>query len=254
MGRLENKIAIITGAAGGQGKVEARLFAQEGAKVIATDLNDTLLAATVKEINDELGYDAVLGVKHDISSESDWTGVVAKTIEAFGTIDILVNNAAMPGKTREDVWAIDVEETARILSVNLTGTLLGIKAVMPEMKKNGRGSIINISSASGLVGGISGGSVAYSSTKAALGGISKEISIGVAKDGIRVNTVWPGLIRTPIMEAFSKEVSEAVLSRIPMGFAAEPVDIAYGVLFLASDEARFVTGADLVMDGGYTAQ
>lgn len=254
MGRLENKIAIITGAAGGQGKVEARLFAQEGAKVIATDLNDTLLSATVREINDELGSDAVLGVKHDISSESDWTGVVAKAIEAFGTIDILVNNAAMPGKTREDVWAIDVEETARILSVNLTGTLLGIKAVMPEMKKNGRGSIVNISSASGLVGGISGGSVAYSSTKAALGGISKEISIGVAKDGIRVNTVWPGLIRTPIMEAFSKEVSEAVLSRIPMGFAAEPVDIAYGVLFLASDEARFVTGADLVMDGGYTAQ
>jgi NAD(P)-dependent dehydrogenase (short-subunit alcohol dehydrogenase family) len=162
MGRLDKKVAIITGGAGGQGKVEARLFAQEGAKVVATDLNDTLLAATVKEINDELGSDAVLGVKHDISSESDWTAVVTKAIAAFGTVDILVNNAAMPGKTREDVWAIDVEETTRILSVNLTGTLLGIKAVVPEMKKNGRGSIVNISSAAGLVGGISGGSVAYS--------------------------------------------------------------------------------------------
>lgn len=254
MGRLNDKVAIITGAAGGQGKVEARLFAQEGAMVVASDLNDALLMATVKEINDELGREAVLGVRHDIASEQDWQQVAARTIDTFGTIDILVNNAAMPGKTREDVWAIDVEETTRILNVNLTGTLLGIKAVMPEMKRNQRGSIVNISSAAGLVGGISGGSVAYSATKAAIGGITKEIAIGVAGEGIRVNTVWPGLIRTPIMESFSKEVTEAILAKVPMGFAAEPIDIAYGVLFLASDEARFVTGADIVIDGGFTAQ
>ncbi|NWK94312.1 hypothetical protein DM806_01115 [Sphingobium lactosutens] len=254
MGRLNDKVAIITGAAGGQGKVEARLFAQQGAMVVASDLNDVLLMATVKEINDELGREAVLGVCHDIASEQDWQHVAARTINTFGAIDILVNNAAMPGKTREDVWAIDVEETTRILNVNLTGTLLGIKAVMPEMKRKGRGSIVNISSAAGLVGGISGGSVAYSATKAAIGGITKEIAIGVAGEGIRVNTVWPGLIRTPIMESFSKEVTEAVLAKVPMGFAAEPIDIAYGVLFLASDEARFVTGADIVIDGGFTAQ
>jgi len=254
MGRLDNKVAIVTGAAGGQGKVEAKLFAQEGAKVVATDLNDTLLAETVAEINAELGTDAVIGLKHNIAVESEWVDVAAKAIEAFGRIDILINNAAIPGKTREDVWDIDAEETTRILNVNITGTLLGIKAVMPELKKNGTGSIVNISSAAGLVGGISGGSVAYSSTKGALRAITKEIALDVAPAGVRVNTVYPGLINTPIMRSFSEEVTAAVLAKIPMGFAAEPIDIAYGVLFLASDEARFVTGTDIIIDGGFTAQ
>jgi len=253
MGRLDNKVAIITGAAGGQGKTEAKLFAQEGAKVVATDINDTLLAQTVAELNAELGSEAVLGLKHNIAVESEWTDVVAKATEAFGKVDILINNAAIPGKTHEDVWDIDAEETARILSVNITGTLLGIKAVMPGMKSNGTGSIVNISSAAGLVGGISGGSVAYSATKGALRAITKEIALDVARAGIRVNTLYPGLINTPIVQNFSKEVTEAVLSRIPVGFAAEPIDIAYGVLYLASDESRFVTGTDVVVDGGFTA-
>jgi NAD(P)-dependent dehydrogenase (short-subunit alcohol dehydrogenase family) len=254
MGRLDNKVAIITGAAGGQGKVEAKLFAQEGAKVIATDLNDTLLAETVAEINQELGSEAVIGLKHNIATESDWVKIVAKAVEAFGKVDILINNAAIPGKTREDVWDIDAEETNRILNINITGTLLGIKAVMPEMKNNGAGSIVNISSAAGLVGGISGGSVAYSSTKGALRAITKEVALDVAKDGIRVNTVYPGLIRTPIMEAFSKETTDAVLAKIPVGFAADPIDIAYGVLFIASDESQFVTGTYIIIYVGYTAQ
>jgi len=254
MGRLDNKVALITGAAGGQGKVEAKLFAQEGANVIATDLNDTLLAETIAEINTELGTEAVIGLKHNIASESDWVDVVAKGVEAFEKIDILINNAAMPGKTREDVWDIDADEVTRILDVNITGTLLGIKAVMPQMKTLGAGSIVNISSAAGLVGGISGGSVAYSSTKGALRAITKEIALDVAQTGVRMNTVYPGLINTPIMQAFSEEVTAAVLAKIPMGFAADPIDIAYGVLFLASDESRFVTGTDLIIDGGYTAQ
>lgn len=254
MGRLENKVAIITGAAGGQGKAEAKLFAQEGAKVVATDLNDTLLMETVKELNAELGFDAIIGVKQDIADESDWVLVVAKAIDTFGKVDILINNAAMPGKTHEDVWAIDVEETRRILNVNIVGVLLGMKAVMPEMKKNGIGSIVNISSTAGLVAGISGGSVAYVAAKSALTGATKEIALSVAKDGVRVNTLYPGLIHTPIMDSFSKEFTASVLAKVPVGFAAEPVDIAYAVLFLASDEARFVTGADIIVDGGFTAQ
>lgn len=254
MARLENKVAIITGAAGGQGKAEAKLFAQEGAKVVATDLNDTLLMETVKEINAELGFDAVIGVKQDIADESDWVAVVAKAIDAFGKVDILINNAAMPGKTHEDVWDIDVEETRRILNVNIVGVLLGMKAVMPEMKKNGIGSIVNISSTAGLVAGISGGSVAYVAAKSALTGATKEIALSVANNGVRVNTLYPGLIHTPIMDSFSKEFTASVLAKVPVGFAAEPVDIAYGVLFLASDEARFVTGADIIIDGGFTAQ
>lgn len=254
MGRLQNKVAIITGAAGGQGKAEAKLFAQEGAKIVATDLNDTLLMETVKEINAELGFDAVIGVKQDIADEGDWVTVVAKAIETFGQVDILINNAAMPGKTHEDVWDIDVEETRRILNVNIVGVLLGMKAVMPEMKKNGIGSIVNISSTAGLVAGISGGSVAYVAAKSALTGATKEIALSVAKDGVRVNTLYPGLIHTPIMDSFSKEFTASVLAKVPVGFAAEPIDIAYGVLFLASDEARFVTGTDIIIDGGFTAQ
>lgn len=254
MDRLTNKVAIITGAAGGQGAAEAKLFAQEGAKVIATDVNHTTLMETVKEINNALGSECVVGFKHDIASETDWVSVVEQAVQRFGKIDILINNAAIPGKTREDIWDIDAAETTKNMGVNILGTLLGIKAVMPRMKKNGSGSIVNISSAAGLVGGISGGSVAYSATKAALGAIAKEVALSVAKEGIRLNTLYPGLVHTPIMDSFSKETTERTLSKVPMGFAAEPIDLAYGVLFLASDEARFVTGADIVIDGGFTAQ
>jgi NAD(P)-dependent dehydrogenase (short-subunit alcohol dehydrogenase family) len=254
MGRLDGKIAIITGAAGGQGKVEAKLFAEEGAKVVATDLNEELLQQTVKEINEELKSEKVLGIKHDAGNEEDWEAVVAKTVEEFGKIDILINNAGMPGKTRENVWDIDADEARNILNVNTIGYLLGIKLVVPEMKKNGSGSIVNISSAAGLVGGASGGSVAYTASKGAITPLTKEIALDVGKDGIRVNTVYPGLIKTPIMDSFDDEVKNKIMENIPVGFVADPLDIAYGVLYLASDESRFVSGTELIIDGGYTAK
>lgn len=254
MARLEGKVAIITGAGGGQGKVEARLFASEGAKVVATDLNEELLNETVKELNAELKSDNIIGVKQNVADEQDWKEVVAKTVQEFGKVDILINNAAIPGKTREDVWDIDSEETQRILNINTVGVLLGIKAVVPEMKNNGNGSIINISSAAALVGGVSGGAVAYTASKGAVLSLTKEIALDVGKHGIRVNSVYPGLIRTPIMDSFADEVKNKIIENIPVGFVADPKDVAYGVLYLASDESRFVTGTELVIDGGYTAK
>lgn len=254
MGRLTGKVAIITGSAGGQGKVEARLFAKEGANVVLTDLNDELLMRTVKEINDEMTSEVVIGIKHNVSVEQDWEEVVAQTVQRFGKVDILINNAAIPGKTRENVWDIDAEETRNILNVNTVGVLLGIKAVMPEMKKVGKGSIVNISSAAALVGGVSGGAVAYSSSKGAVLSLTKEIALDVGKDGVRVNSVYPGLINTPILDAFEAEIKNKIIENIPVGFIADPLDVAYGVLYLASDESRFVTGTELVIDGGYTAK
>lgn len=254
MGRLNGKVAIITGAGGGQGKVEAKLFAQEGAKVVATDINEELLKQTVKELNNELNSEMIRGIKQNVTNEKDWEDVVAQTVKAFGKVDILVNNAAIAGKTRENVWDIDAEETQRILNINTVGVLLGIKAVVPEMKKNGSGSIINISSAAALVAGVSGGAVAYTASKGAVLSLTKEIALDVGKDGIRVNSVYPGLIRTPILDSFDDEIKNKIIENIPVGFVADPKDVAYGVLYLASDESRFVTGTELVIDGGYTAK
>lgn len=254
MGRLANKVAIITGASGGMGSAAVRLFVEEGARVIATGRSEKRLNEVVSDINRQLGAERVLAVRHDIGIESDWANVVAKAIEAFGRLDILVNNAAIPGQPRQDPCDIDAEEASRVLTTNILGALLGIKAVMPELKKSGSASIVNISSAAGLVAGVSGGSAAYASSKAALGALSREIALSVAKDGVRVNTVYPGLVRTPILDNFSKERIAGTLAKIPVGYAADPIDIAYSMLYLASDEARFMTGADLVIDGGHTAQ
>lgn len=254
MERLTNKVAIVTGASGGMGKAEVQLLAEEGARVVATGRNASRLRQIVAEVNEQLGSERVLGVTHDITVETDWVRVVTTATEAFGGLDILVNNAAMPGQLRKDAWDIDADEAAQILATNVVGALLGIKVAMPELKRSGSASIVNISSAAGLVGGVSAGSVAYASSKAALGAVSREIALNVAKDGVRLNTVYPGLVRTPILDNFPKERIEATLANIPVGFAAEPIDIAYAVVYLASDESRFMTGADLVIDGGHTAQ
>ncbi|CCQ46524.1 short chain dehydrogenase family protein [Pseudarthrobacter siccitolerans] len=254
MGRLANKVAIITGGSGGIGEALVKLFAHEGARVLATGRNEARLNELVSDLNRQLNSERVFGVTHEITSESDWANVVAKAVEVFGQLDILVNNAAIPGRASEEPWDVDAENATTVLTTNIMGAILGIKAAMPELKKSGAGSIVNVSSAAAFVGGVSGGSVAYASSKAAVGAVSREIALGVARDGVRVNTVYPGLVRTPILENFPQERIARTLSKIPMGFAADPIDIAYGVLYLASDESRFMTGADLVIDGGHTAQ
>ncbi|MGO4250444.1 SDR family NAD(P)-dependent oxidoreductase [Paenarthrobacter sp. RAF54_2] len=254
MGRLADKVAIITGASGGVGGALVKLFADEGARVLATGRNEARLNELVTDVNRQLNSERVLGVTHDITNENDWAGAVAQAVDAFGRLDILVNNAAIPGRASEEPWNFDAENATTVLTTNIMGAMLGIRAVMPELTKSGAGSIVNVSSAAAFVGGVSGGSAAYASSKAAVGALSREVALGVAKDGVRVNTVYPGLVRTPILENFPEERIARTLSKIPMGFAADPIDIAYGVLYLASDESRFMTGADLVIDGGHTAQ
>lgn len=252
MGRLENKVAIVTGAAGGMGAAEARLFAKEGAYVVATDVQEGLLNETVSNINAEYG-ERVIGLKHDVSSEHDWIVVVEEAVKKFGKIDVLVNNAGIYN-ANTNVTEIDVEDFEKILSINVTGSFLGIKHVVPEMKKNKSGSIINISSVAGLVGGQGG--TAYTASKGAVRLLTKSTALNVAKDGIRVNSVHPGAIMTPILEKAYRDNGEGfedfLKSYIPIGYVAEPEDVAYPVLFLASDESRYMTGSEVVVDGGIT--
>lgn len=252
MGRLENKVAIITGAAGGQGAAEARLFAKEGAYVVATDMQGELLSKTVEEINKEYG-DKAIGLKHDVSNEDDWVSIVNETIKRFKKIDILVNNAGIAGLQSLRPEDFEMDEVDKVLNINLKGNFLGIKAVAPNMRKNKSGSIVNISSIAAFVG--DQGGLSYHASKGATHSLTKAVSLELAKDGIRVNSVHPGIVMTPMVEAaIDEETKRFKESTIPLGFIGEPDDIAYPVLFIASDEARFMTGTEVVVDGGTIAR
>ncbi|MDP4285192.1 MAG: glucose 1-dehydrogenase [Bacteroidota bacterium] len=250
MERLKNKVVIITGAAGGMGATEAKLFAQEGAKVIATDLQEDKLKKWVEEASEE-GF-TIDYVKHEVSSEADWQKVVDMTLALHGRIDVLVNNAGVfPGFT-------DCEQTTKelwdkVIAINLTGPFLGCKACIPHMRKSGGGSIVNISSIAGLVGG---NGAAYTSSKGGLRLLSKDLAVTLAKDKIRVNTICPGAVLTPMTEDLLKQPSmdETIKSMSPQARVADAIEIAWGALFLASDESSFVTGADLTIDGGAVAR
>ncbi|MFM7217061.1 MAG: SDR family NAD(P)-dependent oxidoreductase [Bacteroidota bacterium] len=249
MKRLQGKTAIITGAAGGMGKEEALLFAKEGANVLATDIQAGLLQEWVKAARDQ-GL-SIEWIRHDVTSYIDWQSAVDKCLALFGRIDILVNNAGVypPGKTSETTT---LEEWARILTINLTGPFLGCKTVLPHMKDAG-GSIIHVSSIAGFVGG---NGPAYSSSKGGLIALSKDLAVEYAKYKIRVNTLDPGGVLTPMTEAIVKApgVEAMIKASSPQGRMADPIELAYGALFLASDESSFMTGSDLVMDGGLIAR
>jgi len=248
--RLENKVALISGGARGMGAAEARLFASEGAKVVIGDVLDEEGRQTEAEINETGGE--CLFVRLDVTSENNWQEIVAATVARFGKLDILVNNAgiARPGtveETTSELW-----ET--IMDINAKGVFLGTRAAIPEMRKAGGGSIINISSIYGLVG--SGGSTAYPASKGAVRLLTKSTAIQYAGEGIRANSVHPGYISTPMTEAIGVDPdrNQRILASTPLGRWGEPEDVAYGVLFLASDESSFMTGSELVIDGGWTAQ
>lgn len=247
MKRLENKVAIITGAAMGQGAAEAYLFAKEGAKVVAADMAEDALKETVDAINADFPGMA-LGVHLDVASEENWQQVVKQAVETFGTVDILVNNAGV-GSRGINYDKTDQEAFDRIMGINAWGSFAGIKTVVPVMKKAGGGSIVNVSSLAAVVGVEFN---AYTLTKGAVVSMTRAAAVDLGKDNIRVNTIIPGTIVTPMTKIICDypKVLKSCEEKTCLGHIGEPNDIAYGVLYLASDEAKYVTGSDLTIDGG----
>lgn len=247
MKRLENKVAIITGAAMGQGAAEAYLFAKEGAKVVAADMAEDALKETVDAINADFSGMA-LGVHLDVASEENWQQVVKQAVETFGTVDILVNNAGV-GSRGINYDKTDREAFDRIMGINAWGSFAGIKTVVPVMKKAGGGSIVNVSSLAAVVGVEFN---AYTLTKGAVVSMTRAAAVDLGKDNIRVNTIIPGTIVTPMTKIICDypKVLKSCEEKTCLGHIGEPNDIAYGVLYLASDEAKYVTGSDLTIDGG----
>ena len=249
--RLAGKVALISGGARGMGAVEARLFAQEGARVVIGDI----LEAEGRKVEADIraaGGEAVF-VRLDVTNEADWQQAVATAESRFGTLHILVNNAGVSGHGKvEDTPA---EEWDRVMDINAKGVFLGSKTAIPAMRRAGGGSIINISSQLGLVG-VDNSSPQYQASKGAVRLLTKATAMQYAAEGIRANSVHPGPIVTPMTEARrgDPEVYKLTVGRIPLGRYGQPEDVAYGVLYLASDESTYVTGSELVIDGGWTAQ
>jgi len=249
--RLEGKVALISGGALGMGAAEARLFAREGARVVIGDVLEAEGRAVEADVRAR-GGEAVF-TRLDVTSEADWQRAVDLALKHFGTLDVIINNAGIGGASRlEDT---PVEAWDRVMDVNAKGVFLGSKAVIPAMRQGGGGSIVNISSQLGLVG-MADSSPQYQASKGAVRLLTKLTALQYAQDRIRANSVHPGPILTQMTEKRRADpaIYERMVSRIPLGRYGEPDEVAYGVLYLASDESSFVTGSELVIDGGWTAQ
>ena len=247
--RVGDKVALISGGARGIGAATARLMAQEGGAVVIADVLEKEGRETEAEIAKAGGR--IFFIRLDVTSEDDWQAAVRATMARYGKLDVLVNNAGISSRT--GVEETESDSWDQMMAVNARGVFLGTKAAIPEMRKAGGGSIINISSIYGIVG--SATSVAYHASKGAVRIFTKSAAIQYAGDGIRVNSVHPGFVDSPMTEQFHAvpQVREARLDRTPMGRLGVPEDIAAGILYLASDESSFVTGSELVIDGGMTA-
>jgi 3alpha(or 20beta)-hydroxysteroid dehydrogenase len=248
MGRLAGKVAIITGAAQGMGAAHVRRFVAEGAKVLATDVN----AAAGEALAAELG-DAAAFATLDVSNEAGWQAAMATAEAKFGPVSVLVNNAGIlgPGALAADLSAADF---LQVCAINQLGVFLGTKYVIPSMLRAGGGSIINISSISGIVAIYGTPNVAYAASKFAVRGLTKQVAIEYGKQGIRANSVHPGYIRTQMMtDALTDEQIAVASGSVPIGRVGETEDVGNLVVFLASDESGFITGTEHVIDGGLTA-
>lgn len=242
MGRLEGKVVLVTGAAQGIGAAIGTLFATEGAVLYLTDVQPS----PKDELQPGTEYRRL-----DVSKEEDWRAVVSEIVERHDRLDVLVNNAGIVEHYGQ-IDATSTEAWHRVISVNQTGTFFGMREVVPVMKRNGGGSIVNFSSIWGTTG--AAGAAPYQAAKGAVRTMTKNAAISYAKDNIRVNSVHPGIIWTPLIQGQSKEMNDSIIAVTPMGRAGRPEEIAFGVLYLASDESSFVTGLELNIDGGYLAQ
>ncbi|MFB7265507.1 glucose 1-dehydrogenase [Streptomyces nojiriensis] len=238
--RLDGKVVVITGAGRGQGAAEARLCAEAGARVVVTDVQEDEGRAVAAELGDQGLY-----VRHDVADAASWASVMERSVRAFGTVSALVNNAALWRTAHVEQQRL--EDFEALLRVNLLGPFLGIRAVAPVLRAGGGGSVVNISSTAGLVG--IPGHAAYGSTKFGLRGLTRSAALALAGDRIRVNSVHPGAIDTPM-------VAEAVAGRdwshVPLGRMGRPEEVGQLVLFLCSDASSYVTGSEFTVDGGMT--
>ncbi len=258
MGRVDGKVVLISGGARGMGAEEVGLFAREGARVVFGDILDDL-GQQVETEQRALGHD-VAYAHLDVTSEADWQSIVALAEERYGLLDALVNNAGISISAGGGAGNIAMEDTSvddwdRVMDINSKGVFLGTKAAIPALRRAGGGSIVNISSIAGMTGAWSR-SHPYNASKGAVRLFTKATAIQHAAEGIRANSVHPGPIMTPMSESTyaDPEVAAQRLALVPLGRRAHPIEVAYGVLYLASDEASFVTGAELVIDGGCIAQ
>jgi NAD(P)-dependent dehydrogenase (short-subunit alcohol dehydrogenase family) len=249
MDRLKNKVALISGGARGQGAAEARLFTSEGAKVLIGDVRDDLCDVTASQINQAVGGEAAVAVHLDVTRGADWRTAVDTCIRAFGGLDVLVNNAGifnMSGleDTSEELWD-------SIVNINQKGVWLGMKTAVAAMRTRRGGSIINISSIAGLTG--STGSTAYHGTKGAVRLLTKAAAVQYGPEGIRVNSVHPGIINTEMIDIIPATMRAGLSTMVPLRREGTPEDVARLVLFLASDDSSYCTGSEFVVDGGLTA-
>ncbi len=249
MARLSDKVTLITGAAQGQGRVQAIMCAKEGAKVVVTDVLADKARMVAEEIR-ETGQDAI-SVQLDVANEADWKAATKIARETYGPITVLVNNAG--ALERNQIENLTLGQIQTSLNVNATGALLGCKHCIPQMREAGGGSIVNISSTSGMIGA-TGGYTAYAMSKGAIRLMSRNIAIECAADKIRSNTIFPGPVCTAMIDdMLEPENWKERLRTLPIGRVGEPEDVGYAVIYFASDESSYVTGAELAVDGGTTA-